>query len=429
MRFWAVIAATFVVLAVICGLEPPLGDGWGHFSGSRVPWSWDGFVEAMKMGYEHGNPRWGQIPLSLSFRAWWITALISPLMIVGGLVVMMALLRARWPDPRDPKDTWLFVRVLAVALVITPQVGGIWFYRPICTNYMYPLALQLLWIVPYRFLAARAPRSRIGSLVLAIAIVPVGVLAGAGNEHTGLGLAVAALVCVVVAAKRDRMIPLWSLTGLAALIAGYIFLLTAPGQQMRYGGLAAQQSSVFEPVFDRGFVGNLGVLGLLVAWASPMLLLVGISARVARWKPSPAVRRQLLVYFGLAAILFGTALLSPRLTARLLVATSTVVALALGTIMIELEDHERVSRWMRRACATIAIGFLSIALAINVTTGVQGRDRMALITGAPEGAVVHIPAYTFSMATPFSWGDDMRNDSLRERTAKRYALEQIVYDD
>lgn len=252
MRFWAVIVATYVVLAVICGLEPPLGDGWGHFARSLDPWSTDTFVESVKLAYEHGNPRWGQIPLALSYRAWWIPALISPLMIVATLVAMTALLRARFPRPRDPADTWLFVWVLAAAIATTPQVGAIWFYRPICTNYIYPLALQLLWLVPYRFLAARAPRSKLGSLVLALAIIPLGAIAGAGNEHTGLGLAIAALVCIVVAWRRDRMIPLWSLTGLAALIAGYVFLLTAPGQQLRYGGLAAQQSSLVEPLFDRG---------------------------------------------------------------------------------------------------------------------------------------------------------------------------------
>ncbi len=429
MRFWAVLVATFVVLAVICGLEPPLGDGWGHFSGSRSPFTWDGFAEAVKMAYEHGNPRWGQIPLSLSYRAWWIPTLISPLMIVSGLVATMALLRARWPNPRDPKDTWLFVRVLATALATTPQVGAIWFYRPICTNYMYPLALQLLWLVPFRFLAARAPATKIGSLVLAIAIIPLGALAGAGNEHTGLGLVLAALVCVVIAWKRDRMIPLWSLTGLAALIAGYVFLLTAPGQQLRYGGLAAQQSSLVEPLFDRGLLGNLGVLGLLLAWASPMLIVVAISIRAARWRPSPAITKQLLVYLGLAMIVFGTALLSPRLTARLLLATSTVLALALGTIMIELESHERAARWLRRACAVIAGVFFAAALVVNVTTGLQGRARLQQLTTAPAGTVVHIEPYTFAPATPFAWGDDLRNGSLRERTARRLGLEKIIYDD
>jgi hypothetical protein len=428
LRFWAVIAATYVVLAVICGLEPPLGDGWGHFSGSRTPITWDLFAEQVTMAYEHGNPRWGQIPLSLSYRVWWIGTLISPLMIVLMLLAMTALLRARWPNPRDSKDTWLFVRVLATALATTPQVGAIWFYRPICTNYIYPMALQLLWLVPFRFLAARPPDKKIGSLVLAIAIVPLGVLAGAGNEHTGIGLVIAALICVVVAFRRDRMIPLWTLTGLAALIAGYVFLLTAPGQQLRYGGLAAQQSSLVEPLFDRGLVGNLGILGLLLAWASPMLIVVAVSVRAARWRPSRAVKAQLLVYFALAVVLFGTALLSPRLTARLLLATSTVLALGLGTIMIDLDAHERASRWTRRACFAIAALFFAGALVVNVTTGIQGRTRLDHLLSAPAGSVVHIEPYTFAPPTPFAWGDDLRNNALRERTARRLGLARIDYD-
>jgi hypothetical protein len=429
LKFWAVIAATFVVLAVICGLEPPLGDAWGHFVGARTPMSWDTFTELAKGAYENGNPRWGQIPLAMSYRAWWIPTLISPLMILGGLVAMMTLLRARWPQPRDPKDTWLFVRVLAAALATTPQVGAIWFYRPICTNYVYPLALQLLWLVPYRFLAARAPATKLGSLWLAIAIVPLGALAGAGNEHTGLALVATAIACTVIAWRRDRMIPLWALTGLAALIAGYVFLLTAPGQQMRYGGLAAQQGSVMQPVFDRGVLGNLAQLGLLLAWASPMLIVVALSARAAKWRPSLAMRRQLLLCAVIAAIAFGTALLSPRFTPRLLFATSTVVAFALGAIMIDLEAHDRAARWMRRACATIAIVFCVGALVVNITTGLEGRTRTATLIAAPANTAVHVARYTFVWPTPFSWGDDLRSAIVRKRVAQKFELAEIVFDD
>jgi hypothetical protein len=429
LRFWAVIAATYVVLAVICAAEPVLGDSWGHFAHARTPLTWDGFVRSVEMAYEHGNPRWGQIPLALSFRAWWIPALISPLMILGTLVAMTALLRARWPNPRDPKDTWLFVRVVAAAIATAPQIGAIWFYRPICTNYVYPLALQLLWLVPYRFLAARTPDKKIGSIILAIAIVPLGLLAGAGNEHTGLVLASAALVCIVVALKRDRMIPLWSVTGLAALVAGYVFLLTAPGQQERYRGLAAAQQSLVEPLIDRGILGNLGALGLLLAWASPMLIVVAVSVRTARWRPSPAVRAQLFVYLAIAAIAFGTSLLSPRLTTRLLFATSTVLALGLGVIMIELESHARAAHWLRRASVAIAAVFFAASLLVNIATGIQGRQRQEQLSSAAPGTVVHVPPYTFSLPTPFAWGDDLRNVAVQERTARKLGLQKIVYDD
>ena len=429
MRFWAVIAATYVVLAVICAVEPVLGDSWGHFVQSRTPLTWDGFVRSLEMAYSHGNPRWGQIPLALSFRAWWVATLISPLMIVGMLLAMMTLVRGRWPRPRDPADTWLFVCVLAAAMATAPQVGAMWFYRPICTNYIYPLAVQLLWLVPYRFLAARPPGTRLGSLVLALAIVPLGALAGAGNEHTGLVLAVAAIVCLVVAWRRDRRIPLWAVTGLSALIAGYVLLLTAPGQQVRYHGIAAAQQSILEPLFGRGLLGNLGALGLLLAWASPMGVVVGVAVRLGRWRPSPALRSQLLVYLALAALALGTTLLSPRLTPRLLLATSTIVALGLGAIMIDLEPNERATRWLRRACTGIAGVVLVASLVINIATGIEGRRRVEQLSHAAPGSVVHVVPYTFSLPTPFAWGDDLRNLSVRERTARKLGLEKILYGD
>ncbi len=431
MRLWAVILASYVVLAIICAAEPVLGDSWGHFARARTPLTWDGFVRSIETAYEHGNPRWGQIPLALSFRAWWIPALISPLAILGTLLAMTTLLRARWPDPRDPDDARLFVRVLAAAIATAPQLGAIWFYRPICTNYVYPLALQLLWLVPYRFLAARPGEKKSGSILIsiliAIAIVPLGALAGAGNEHTGIVLAVAAIVCIVVAAKRDRTIPLWSVTGLASLIAGYVVLLTAPGQLERYRGVAAMQPSIIHSVIDRGVLANLGALGLLVAWASPMLIVVGVAVHRARWRPSPAVRARLYVYLVLGSVAFGTALLSPRFTPRLLLATSTILALALGTIMIELESHERAARWLRRACMAIVAVFFAASLVVHITTGVEGRERSDRLSRAALGAVVHVSPYTFVLPTPFSWGDDLRDVAVQKRTARKLGLAKIVY--
>jgi len=339
--FFSLLIVLTITLAVICTCEPVEGDAWGHYIAAQRPFTWDHFVAVAKGSYLHGNPRWGQLVLAVMFHAPIAAAVMSALIIVAILLLSMALIRARWPRPNDPADGWLLVQVLAIAILTTPQFGAIWFYRPNCTNYVYPLAVQLVWLVPYRFLAARSVAS---PWWLAFAMVPLGLLAGAGNEHTGIGLAVAAIALTCIGWSRDRTLPAWSITGVLALAAGYVALLLAPGQHERYGGLANQQGTL-ERIADRGVIGNLSIIGALVAWLSPTLVVTLLLAgrRIARTPP-----RAIVGFLAIAAVMIATALGAPKVPLRLLAAPATMVALALGVFLVELATDRAKARRLRR---------------------------------------------------------------------------------
>ena len=411
-----------VTLFVICTCEPVEGDGWGHYFAAHEPLSWERLVWYAKAGYLHGNPRWGQLVLIASFHAPVLAAAVSALVIVGVLVVSMTLVRARWPRPHDPADGWLLVQVLATAIATTPQFGAVWFYRPNCTNYVYPLLVQLAWLVPYRFLAARAPVAG-RAWWLALAMIPLGLLAGAGNEHTGIGLIVAALACTGIAWWRDRALPAWTLTGIVALVAGYVALLAAPGQLARYGGLA-NEHSIIGRIAARGVVGNLGVIALLVAWTGPMIVIV---AAIAGRRLRAAISGRTIAGFAaIAAVMTATALAAPRVPSRLLVAPATMVALALGVFMLELATHRAKARALRIISIAIASITLAVTLAIVIVTGIEGRARLRQLESAPRGSVVCVDPYTFAAPTPFSWGDDFRSPHVVARVARAFGLRGIV---
>jgi hypothetical protein len=421
--FYALLVVLTITLVVIGSCEPIVGDSWGHHFAARTPFSWHRLAMLADTGYYHGNPRWGQLVLATMFYAPTLAAIVSALVIVALLLLSMTLIRARFPRASEPADAWLLVQVLATAIATTPQFGAIWFYRPNCANYVYPLCVQLAWLVPYRFVAARRA---VAPWWLVVAIIPLGVLAGAGNEHTGVGLAVAAGACTYIAWCRDRALPAWTIAGIAALLAGYVALLAAPGQLVRYGGVGAQQSFV-ERIADRGVIGNVGVLALFVAWLSPMLIVVGIiaSRRVPSWRFSS---RAIAGFVAIAAVMVATALAAPRVPARLLVAPATMVALALGVFMIELATHREKARALRAVSLAISGVALAVCLAIFVVTGIEGRARVRQIETAPAGAVICVAPYTFSMATPFSWGDDFRSPIVVDRVARMYKLGKIERD-
>lgn len=423
MRFFGVVGVLAITLVVICACEPVEGDGWRHYFAAREPLSWDRFVAVAKGGYLHGNPRWGQLVLVAMFHAPVLSAIVTAVVIIGVLLLAMTLVRGRWPAPSDPADGWFFIQVLATVIVTTPQFGAIWFYRPNCANYVYPLLVQLAWLVPYRFLAARAPAvARSGWL--AIAMIPLGVIAGAGNEHTGIGLAVAALACMYIAWCRERSLPAWTISGLVALVAGYVALLAAPGQHERYGGLA-NEHGMLGRIEARGIAGNVGIILMLLVWTAPMIAVV---LAIAGRKLRPLVSgRAIAGFVAVAAVMVATCLASPRVPSRMLVAPATMVALALAAFMLELATDRAKAGWLRAVSLSISGGALAVTLAIFVVTGIEGRARLRQLETSPHGSVACVAPYTFAAPTPFAWGDDFRSPHVVARVARAFGLARIDY--
>ncbi|HEY5934348.1 MAG TPA: DUF6056 family protein, partial [Kofleriaceae bacterium] len=282
---------------------------------------------------------------------------------------------------------------------------------------------QLAWLVPYRFLTLRPTRSALG----AIAIVPLGVLAGAGNEHTGPGLVVAAIACMVIAWRRDRRLPVWTFTGIASVITGNALLLTAPGQDVRYEGVAANQS-LLSPLVERGVAGSLDVVVVQLLWSIPMIAVLAVAARAAGWpRLSTSTRRAAGGYLLVAACFIATTLLSPKLPLRLLAAPAMMIAIAFAIVMAELAREIRAARQLNGACATIATVVLGCALVVATVTGLEGRARVARIVAATPGSTVHVPRYTFAPVRLIGSGDDFRTQGLRADIARRLGLGAIVW--
>jgi hypothetical protein len=428
--FYGLLAGLVMTLAVICAWEPVQGDGWGHFVDARDPLTWERFSRFARVSYLEGNPRWGQLALVLAYNSRFVAIVVSPLMIVAVLLGSMTLIRARWPRPSEPADAWLLLQVFATAVATMPQFGAIWFYRPNCTNYIYPLVVQLLWLVPYRLFAVRPSTSSRGIAALAApGMLVLGAIAGAGNEHMGLGLGVAAGLGICAGWRRDRSVPVWAITGVIGLAAGYVALLTAPGQMMRYGGMAAEHSLI-GGVIARGVFGNLAVLGRLLAWSSPMLIVLVLVARGALWDRAVWTRpliRDVGAFLAVAAVMFATLMVSPRQASQLLLAPITMIELALGAILVELGKRHQLARRIRIASTAIAAIALIASLVIYGVTGREARGRLALLETAAPGSTVRVPAFTFSAPTPFAWGDDFRSALVTDRVARMFGLARVEW--
>lgn len=436
----AVLVPIWIAFALCAYWEPVLRDGWGHLDWHRQYHVNPGMLwRALDEDWRLGNPRLGQVLALLAFTpgAWHVA--ITPLAELGLFALLTALVLGRWPSPRRSDDALLFALIVALIGVCAPQIGPQLFYRPVAGNYTHSFALNLLWLVPYRF-EVEAPRAERPWLAPLLAVL--GVAAGLCNEHTGPAFLAAAAFAVIACRRRGDRIRIWMIAGLVGFLVGYVLLMMAPGQSLRYEGLA-QKATMLERISDRGLGANLMIVGKLLIALWPAGIALALGAAAARWsRPPPLARGQRMVLLAGAAagLLTALALLaSPKLGPRLYFASVALCcASAAGWIGSRLAAGPRkpaaepLARRMRAGCAVLAGGAIAYVLAMLVTTyhaiGPQGAARLAALTHAAPRSAVVVPPYAVPKGRWFL-GEDFDSDELRAVVADIYGLASVSLGD
>ena len=418
---WALLVVPLWLVLVLCTRwEPVMGDGWGHVAWYRDhPFTLRAIYENAKAIYQFENPRLGQLATLLMYAPGPYHMIVTPLLELGVLALLTVLALGRWPGVRRADDAFAALLVTALFVACVPQIGAILFYRPFTGNYTFGLALNLLWLVPYR-LELAAPRP--GRPWLIPAIVVVGVAAGLCNEHTGLAFLALGLAATIVARRRGALRG-WMIAGLVALAAGYIALLTAPGQHLRYGGLA-EHAGIAGRIVERGVLGNFGVVSRLALSLVPMLPLVvaGVVER-RRGIALPITERWILRALAIAGVVCTLTLLaSPKIGPRLYLASvALVIAGVVGWLAVQLQRPR-----MRTACALVAASALLYVevrlVAAYREAGPPGAVRLARIQQAAAGSKVTVPRYPVAPSRYFL-GDDFV--AKHEAVAQLYHLQAL----
>ena len=190
--------------------------------------------------YFNYNPRIGENFLLIVNGPTAINALVTPTVELGLLFVMFVMAFGRWPRP-TVRDAQMLLVTQAMVWLVAPIAGILYFYRPFCTNYVYAFTCTLLLFVPYRLELAR-DQLRYRSWWLAPLLLVWGWVAGMTNEHTGPTAIVCLGALTYLLWRKHRQIRTWMVTGLVGIVIGYPMLFFAPGQSLRYGGLATKET-------------------------------------------------------------------------------------------------------------------------------------------------------------------------------------------
>lgn len=117
-------------------------------------------------------------------------------------------------------------------------------------NYLWGMTIILCFITAYRYLLEKGKEVKHKGLIAA-AMLPLGMLAGWGNENTSGGAGLLLLIFTVIYFWKNRRMEIWMVTGMGGMAAGFAFLIFAPGNAVRgaivkaeenYSGLAAYVS-------------------------------------------------------------------------------------------------------------------------------------------------------------------------------------------
>jgi len=426
---WAALVIPLWLLLVLCTYwEPVMRDSWYHYFwhyehtlslSSLWDFSWDTYL--------HNNPRIGQVVTLLQVTPGPWHPLFTPLLELSLFYLLAALGLGRWPSLRRADDALLAATIVAMVIVTSRLFGALVAYRPVTGNYLFGFVMNVAWLVPYR-LHAETPKPRRwwwlpGMFVLGFA-------AGMSNEHTDPALLFAGTVALVVFWRRgERLVP-WAWVGLAGLFAGTLALYFAPGQDLRYDGLATHQS-MFERIGDRGAVENARVFfRLFTLYLWPLLAWIALGA-IARWrKAAPAQpRAQLVAQLALvilSVVIVGTLLASPKQGPRLYFAS---ISLACTAVACWVVAHSgRFERWLLAGGAAFVFAFASWRMVPAYREASASYERrITALTTAPRGATVHVKPYA-AKRTRWFLGEDLGPDGLRHLVAEGFGLAAIELD-
>ncbi len=429
--FWGAVFGMWCVFFLQALHTPTLLDDWyqlpwhaHHAFGLRSIW------EYAHYNYFHFNPRIGDVLLMIINGPHAFHLVLTPLVQLALLPLAFAVIFARWPRP-TLRDLQLLLLLQALLWLVMPIPGIVYFYRPFATNYLWSFTIMLALFAPYRIELARAEPGPARHWLTPL-MLPLGWLAGMGNEHTGPTAMVVMGALVYWAWRKQRLRP-WMIAGLVGLYIGYPMLFFAPGQTQRYAGMATKASPV-HLLLTRGLGGNWDIIIMFLgeAQAAIDILLVALLVGLRRGKLPVLARGTLAVALVLIASAFGmvaTLFASPTVGERLFFAPAVLFVGAL-VLLADWLFEQRASRRVLVLVAIVLFGYqLERMVQITWTGWEQNQARMAQLAAAKPDTVAIVRPYGLWKRSRYWWGDDLQYASLREYVANEvYGLHGIEYD-
>jgi hypothetical protein len=228
------------------------------------------------------------------------------------------------------------------------------------------------------------------------------------------------------------------IAGGVGLWIGYPMLFFAPGQALRYAGMATRNTPI-NLLKERGLDGCFEILLEFINEAQNGILLclvvVLVFLRALRRKkadvpalPRVAVFTTALLVIAAGSIVF-TLFASPTATERLFFAPAMLLVCAFAVLVDYMMAERAVRRFLAIVCGILFAYHAVRFVWVYAIAKAENDDRIAKLHAAPDDAIVEIEPYSQHRRNRWFWGDDFRYASLREYVGNEvFDLSGIRYD-
>ena len=407
--------ALWLLFFVQALLSPVMLDDWfqlrywrDHELGLGALWSYG------HHNYFHYNPRLGDVFLAAIDGSQLLHLIVTPLVQLALVPFVYVIAFARWPRP-TLRDLQLLLFIQIMIWMVIPIPGILYFYRPFATNYLWGFTITLALFVPYRLAFGTDLKRRVWLVPIMFVL---GWIAGMCNEHTG-PTAMLAIAAFVVIAYQRRRLRAWMVAGMVGLYVGYPMLFFAPGQSVRYSGLATR-ATPGKLLADRGIIGCLEILADFVreSWLGILLFLGALVVYLLQRLERPVVPRaaklaaKILTAASLAIVM--TLFASPATTDRVLFASGVLLVAAFVIGIERLFVERQVRRFVVGSCLVLAAYHGARFVVTAVARKTENDHRIALLSAAKPGTIAVVPSYEHESRTRWYLGDDFKAEWLRD---------------
>ena len=425
--FWVpalCLALALIAYAYINYIAPLAGDMW-HYAILKHNRPFHDYL----VSYNANNPRVGELLLQFALPGDLARMLIQTATLAYFLFV------AAWLVVGPLRKNGLYAPLAALFVLALLPLSGVepgqtLYYVPRTANYVFGYALILSFLIPYR-LDLGGHRFR-RPWLLAVFIVPMGLLAGMSNEQTVPAHLFVLSLLVVYASVRNGLgkADLWRYAGLASLLIGYLFLFFAPSEGVRYGGTKYDSLLVDPITMLTNIAGSIAyylvtdVVGLIV-----ILLLFWLYLRNRPRRGEAETRAGLILvgYLVVTSLLIVlTIALIPVRPARLYFPASVNLVLVAAYLAYDaVRRSERARMAFQYGAAAVTAVFFVASLAFYQDAHGQFLQRVEMIKAQKAAGKkrIALPAYRFEW-----WPADyfMREEGLTKNAEfhrNQYAAE------
>lgn len=232
---YAFIIVFFILIFILNRLYPLFADDWSYsfvYGGNeRVKNIKDIFISQYRHYFMWGGRTIVHlIAQFLLFIPPWIADTINSIAYIVFTFVIYKIVRIG----ETKESPLLFILIQLLLWFLLPAFGEDFLWITGSANYLWGTLLILLFLYPYCKLIFNKNKIQDNNILKAILFFIYGGIAGWTNENTVLAMIIGCISILIWIKISKQNIPYWAIGGIIGALFGYIFMVAAPGNYIRY---------------------------------------------------------------------------------------------------------------------------------------------------------------------------------------------------